>query len=230
MQAENAQPEKQYVENAENLPEGSEFSAEKRDAEGYVFHSAVPESMKIVVTENGENVIVVNYVRDTAKYQVIHIYNRNGVEEGRTSEIVGGLDGDVVKADSIKRVPVFEGRTYTFQSITGDITLDADEMKTITLVYNRKTSGGGGGGGGYTPPVVIPDEEPPLAELPDEEPPLAELPDEEPPLAELPEEEVPLALAPMTGDTTALYALSALGSAMGLMYLWLTGKKREEEI
>jgi len=232
MQAEDAQPEKQYVENAANLPEGSEFSAEQRIDEGYVFHSANPESMEIVVTEDGENVIIVNYIRASASYEVIHIYNRNGSEEGRTSETLGGLDGDIVTAESIARVTGYNGNTYAFVSITEDIVLDSDAevLPSIILTYNRTVhtpppGGGGGGGGGRTP-----DPKPePVIEIPEEEVPLAPAPVEEP-IVEIPDEEVPLANVPMTGDETALYAIMALASGLGLVYLVLSGKKREDEM
>ena len=63
----------------------------------------------------------------------------------------------------------------------------------------------------------------PLSDLPEEEPPLADLPEEEVPLVELPDSEIPL-----TGDITPMYLLMTLVSAAGLVWLTLSGKKREE--
>ena len=133
------EPQSRYAETVSDRPEDSEYTASLRNEDGYTFHSATPEDLTIFVTENGENVVVINYVRAKADYQIIHIYNRNGIEEGRTSETLGGLDGDVILADSIARVNTYEGSTYAFVSATGDITLDADAetLPTITLVYNR---------------------------------------------------------------------------------------------
>ncbi len=78
----------------------------------------------------------------------------------------------------------------------------------------------------YTPPVRIPDEDPPLVDIPDVEIPdeLIDLGEEEVPLVEIPETEVP-----KTGDEVMLYVFAAAASAMGLAYLAITGKKREEE-
>lgn len=80
----------------------------------------------------------------------------------------------------------------------------------------------------------IPDEPAPLAETPEEIPPVVEIPDEPAPLAETPEEVpavveiiddgVPLADVPKTGDISAVWYLSALLSAAGLLVL--TGLER----
>ncbi|MBQ4577368.1 MAG: hypothetical protein IJB07_06520, partial [Firmicutes bacterium] len=120
--------------------EGEEYTAEKLEKDGFVFHSADPAELKITVTEGEDNIIILNYVRAEASYKVVHIYNRNNVEEARTSESFGGYHGDEVKADDIARVPSNGGRNYTFVSISGDIVLDEDEEKVITLVYNRSVS------------------------------------------------------------------------------------------
>jgi hypothetical protein len=79
------------------------------------------------------------------------------------------------------------------------------------------------------PPLAeLPDEDPPLSELPDEDTPLTELPDEDPPLAELPDEDVPLAGVPQTGDNSLLWVMTLVVSGLGLVYLVLSSKKREE--
>ena len=171
MTGENAEVENQYIETIREVAEDTEYTAKEHALEdsayAYTFHSADPESKTIVAVDDAENVIVMNYVRASAKYQVIHIYNRNGIEEGRTSQTLGGMDGEVVLADSIARVTEYKGNTYKFESITGDITLDADEMQTITLMYNRRVTGGGGGG-----TIEIPEDPTPLepAPVPEEEP------------------------------------------------------------
>lgn len=214
---ENGQPEKVAEEVIPDIPEGSQFTAEQKVEKSYEFHSVEP-NLTITVVEGGDNTIVIRYVRKEARYQVIHIYNRNNREEGRTSEIVKGLDGDVIDADGIAKVTEYNGRDYKFVSVTGDITLDADRMKTIVLEYNRKS-------GGKTPVIPGPDEptpDEPVIDIPDEPTPLAPTPGGE---VEIPDEEVPLANVPKTGDESLRHILMALGLA-GLAY---TGKKREEE-
>jgi hypothetical protein len=131
-----------YEEVKVGIPEGKCCVATERMVDGYRFFSANPEEMFIVVDDEGDNTIVINYVRAVAEYKVIHIYNRNGSEEGRTTKTLSGLAGDVITADSIERVPTFEGKKYTFQSISGDITLDADEIQTITFDKVREDSVG----------------------------------------------------------------------------------------
>ena len=207
--------------------EGEEYTAEKLEKDGFVFHSADPAELKITVTEGEENIIILNYVRAEASYKVVHIYNRNNVEEARTSESFGGYHGDEVKADDIARVPSNGGRNYTFVSISGDIVLDEDEEKVITLVYNRSVSKP------RPKPTPTPDPEPtpdpdPI-DIPDPEVPLTPEPDLPDEPIEIEEPEVPLADVPKTGDNLALYYASAAISALGLVILALTGKKRKEE-
>ncbi|MBQ9932056.1 MAG: doubled motif LPXTG anchor domain-containing protein, partial [Firmicutes bacterium] len=216
--------------------EGETYTADIREEAGYTFLNADPEDRTLVVAEDGENIILLNYVRAEASYEVVHIYNHNGAEEGKTSEVYGGYVGDLVKADDIARVPAYNGNTYIFVSITDDIVLDANAVKVITLVYNRST---------WTPtdpdpvdPPVNPDpvdppadpvepEDPPV-DIPDEDVPLADLPDEEVPLADIPEEDVPLADVPKTGDNSPLFMVLALLSGLGLAILGITGRKRRE--
>ena len=205
--------------------EGEEYTAEKLEKDGFVFHSADPAELKITVTEGEENIIILNYVRAEASYKVVHIYNRNNVEEARTSESFGGYHGDEVKADDIARVPSNGGRNYTFVSISGDIVLDEDEEKVITLVYNRSVS---------KPrpkpdPTPTPTPDPDPIDIPDPEVPLIPEPDLPDEPIEIEEPEVPLADVPKTGDNLALYYASAAISALGLVILALTGKKRKEE-
>ena len=219
--------EKQFVETKANLPEGSTLAAEQHVDGSYVFHSATPASMEIVVTDSGENVIVLNYVRAVASYEVIHIYNRNGREEGRTSETIGGLAGDVIDAEGIVPVTEYNGKTYRFVSVTGDIVLDPEVVGTIELVYNRTVRTPDPEPETPEEEVILPDV--PTIEIPDEEVPLGELPEVELPVVEIPDEEVPLAEVPKTGDETLRFVFLALASALGLAGLQVIGRKREEE-
>jgi len=77
------------------------------------------------------------------------------------------------------------------------------------------------GGGDPDPDPVVP----PVIVIEEPEVPLADEP-----VVEIPDEEVPLANVPMTGDETALYAIMALASGLGLVYLAFSGKKREDEM
>ena len=240
MQAEDAQVEKRYIEVGKNLPERSEFSAQIRTESGYMFHSAAPESMEIILTDSGENVIVLNYIRAAASYEVTHIYNVNGVEEGRTSETFGGLDGDIIAADSIARVEEYEGRIYSFVSISADIELDseAQELPGIVVIYNRvEIVYEPDSDDDYEPapkPEPKPEPEPEPIPQPELEEEVLDLYDEDVPLAEepvveLPDEEVPLAEVPKTGIESAPFVVMSLTSGMGLAYMAITGKKREDE-
>ena len=230
-------PENQYPQVISGIDEDTEYTAEEYVLEDaaytYTWHSADPADKTITVDDEGENIIIMNYVRATAEYKVIHIYNRNGVEEDRVTETLGGLDGDVVLADSIERVPVHDGKTYTFESISGDlvlndeekqvIVLDSDEKQTVILVYNRKVSSGGGGGGGT---IIIPEPPVPLDPQPEPE---VEIPEEDVPLVEIPEEEVPLVDVPKTGDASALWMLMSVLSGTGLAGVTFLGRKKKEE-
>ena len=247
MQAEDPQPEEQFVESKSNLPEGSEFSAQEYSKSGYVFHSVDP-AMSITLSDNGENVIVINYIRASASYEVIHIYNVNGQEEGRTSETYGGLDGDVIAADSISRINEYEGKFYAFVSISDDIVLsaEAEELPAIVVTYNRSEYIPSGGDD-YEPdpdpqpdpdpepqpepdPVVEPEVEPevPVIDIPEEDVPLAVLPEEED-LVEIPDEDTPLADVPRTGEQSSPFAIMALVSGVVLACLSIF-KKREDEM
>lgn len=213
------EPEKVAEELFTDIPEGSRFTAETRIEAGYEFHAADP-ALTIVVEDNGENVIVIKYVRKAAAYKVIHVYMVNGGEEGRTSQRFTGLHGELVESESIDRVNEYNGKRYHFVSATGDILLDADAEQTITLVYNRSTGGGGSKPKDPTPdPIEIPEEPVPLTPAPEggDEP------------IEIPDEEVPLANVPKTGDESFKLILMALASALGLAGLTAT-RKREEEM
>ena len=76
------------------------------------------------------------------------------------------------------------------------------------------------------------DDIPPIIRIPEEDPPLVDIPEEEPPLVEVPEDVVDLfdEEVPLTGDNMMLYVVAAVASATGLVYLTVSGKKREEEM
>ncbi|MEG1658399.1 MAG: doubled motif LPXTG anchor domain-containing protein [Oscillibacter sp.] len=87
-------------------------------------------------------------------------------------------------------------------------------------------------------PPVEPDNDPeegygpgenPLENIVTPEVPLADLPETEIPLTELPETEVPLAEAPATGDNLAMWIMAAAISGLSLVWLMISGKKREDE-
>jgi LPXTG-motif cell wall-anchored protein len=234
MSGETAEVENQYVETITEIPEDTAYTAAEHVLEDaaytYTFYSADPETKTITATDDGENVIIMNYIRATAEYEVIHIYNRNGVEEGRTSAVLGGLDGEVILAENITPVPVYEGYTYNLVSISDDIILNAnaDEIQTITLVYNRTTGGGGGGGTIIIPEPPVPQDPAPQPE-PQPEPEVV-IPDEDVPLVEIPEEEVPLVDVPKTGDASALWLMMSVLSGTSLAGVSILGRKKREEI
>ncbi len=212
----------------EHQAEGSEFTAATRDVEGYEFHSVAPD-MTITVKTEGENVIVINYVRKAASYEVIHVYQCNSVEEGRTSEVLSGLHGEVIDSESIALVESYNGNTYTLVSVSEDITLDsaAEVLPAIVITYNRTVR--------YNPPIVTPPTEDPVdppveeeEEFGEEDVPLTDLPEggAGAPEEEIFEEDVPLADVPATGDMTALWAAASIVSAAGILFL---GKKKDDE-
>lgn len=231
LNAEDGEPLEKVELTETEVYEEESYTAELLEKEGFKFHSADPEELTIIVSEEGENLIIVNYVKKEASYKVVHIYNKNYTEEGRSSESFSGYHGDVIEADDIARVNNYGGKNYTFISVSADIELDADEEKVITLVYNRTVSG-------PKPPrkpdPVDPPVEPPVdpeepIEIEEPEVPLGPAPDlpEEP--VEIFDEDVPLADVPKTGDSMMLYVVSAIISALGLVFLALTGKKKIEE-
>lgn len=98
-----------------------------------------------------------------------------------------------------------------------------------------------GSGGGETPPVDITDE--PVPEGPGQTPPPAgdedlDIPEDDVPMGDQPpteeeivEEGVPMGDMPQTGDDTGLYLWMALAavSGCGLVYLLVTGRRKEEQ-
>ena len=62
----------------------------------------------------------------------------------------------------------------------------------------------------------------------EEEPPVV-IPDIDVPTTDIPEEEVPTAEPPKTSDSMIVWVLAAAVSGLGLVWLALSGKKREDE-
>ena len=171
-----------YEESVNGIPEDSDYTAEQRVAEGFRFFSAQPEELTITVVKGGENVIIINYIRQSASYSIVHKYLCNDeLEAVVCSEEISGFVGDEIKGDSITRETSYEGNSYQFDSISEDIVLEADVVNIITLTYKRTV---------YIPEIP---EEPEVPETP-EEPAVPELPEikfPEIPMPELPEIKFP---------------------------------------
>ena len=108
---------------------------------GYTFTSATPDSITLDEVET-KNVITLRYDRTiatTGRYTVIHQYYTNGTLDGSTTSTPSAGIGEVIRADSITRVPSYAGNTYTFTDITGGgFTIVANgNSGTITLRYDR---------------------------------------------------------------------------------------------
>lgn len=132
-----------FQETISEVDEDSIYTAEtlREEDQGlvYEYHSANPENRTITVVKDGENVIVINYIRQIAEYKVIHRYYANGELEGSVgdNDTISGYVGDEVKGESIERIPTFGENEYQFTGITEDIVLAADAVKAIVLSYNR---------------------------------------------------------------------------------------------
>ena len=63
----------------------------------------------------------------------------------------------------------------------------------------------------------------------EEEKVIIEIPDDDTPTTDIPEEEIPTAEPPKTGDSMIVWILAATVSGLGLAWLALSGKKREDE-
>jgi uncharacterized repeat protein (TIGR01451 family)/LPXTG-motif cell wall-anchored protein len=132
-----------FQETISEVDEDSIYTAEtlREEDQGlvYEYYSANPENRTITVVKDGENVIVINYIRQVAEYKVIHRYYANGELEGSVgdNDTISGYVGDEVKGESIERIPTFGENEYQFTGITEDIVLAADAVKAIVLSYNR---------------------------------------------------------------------------------------------
>ncbi len=74
----------------------------------------------------------------------------------------------------------------------------------------------------------IPDSDVPLADIPDADVPLVDIPEGDVPLADIPDGDVPLADVPKTGDNSLIWALTTLFSGLGLFWLMLDKKRKED--
>ena len=98
-------------------------------------------------TDGLSTVITLRYERsvtNTAEYQVVHeYYVRTDGEKAAEPEAtvtdgpLTGKHGDVIAADSIAEKPQNGLYTYTEVSRSGDITLDKNSKRTITITYVR---------------------------------------------------------------------------------------------
>ena len=94
---------------------------------------------------------------------------------------------------------------------TYDLTEIAEENGDIRFVVkNYRTPGGS-------------------SEDEEEDEPIIDIPDIDVPTTDIPEEEVPAAQPPKTSDSMIVWVLAAAVSGLGLVWLALDGKKREEE-
>ena len=189
---------------------------------------------KTLITKN-DQVFTIFYQRNDPApveytYSVKHIYLApDGVTvEGKAELWDQGpvTAGKVVKADSIERIHknTFNGTEYTyeFKSDSGDITVN-DNNQVIELIYQRTAS----------TPDPKPDPKP--DPNPNPNPPTIIDDDNTPttpadPGTDIEEPDVPVSPAqpPKTGDSMGLWIAAALVSGMGLVWLALSGKKREE--
>ena len=193
---------------------------------------------KTLITEN-DQVFTIFYQRNDPApveytYSVKHIYLApDGVTvEGKAELWDQGpvTAGKVVKADSIEHIykNTFNGTEYTyeFKRDSGDITVN-DNNQVIELIYQRTAS---------TPdPKPDPTPDPKPDPKPDPNPPTIIDDDNTPttpadPGTDIEEPDVPTTPAqpPKTGDSMGLWIAAALVSGMGLVWLALSGKKREE--
>ena len=193
---------------------------------------------KTLITKN-DQVFTIFYQRNDPApveytYSVKHIYLApDGVTvEGKAELWDQGpvTAGKVVKADSIERIHknTFNGTEYTyeFKSDSGDITVN-DNNQVIELIYQRTAS---------TPdPKPDPKPDPNPNPNPNPNPPTIIDDGDTPttpaePGSDIGDDDVPTTPAqpPKTGDSMGLWIAAALVSGMGLVWLALSGKKREE--
>lgn len=199
---------------------------------------------KTLITKN-DQVFTIFYQRNDPApveytYSVKHIYLApDGVTvEGKAELWDQGpvTAGKVVKADSIEHIykNTFNGTEYTyeFKRDSGDITVN-DNNQVIELIYQRTAS---------TPdpepdpkPDPKPNPNPNPTPNPNPNPPTIIDDDNTPttpaePGTDIEEPDVPVSPAqpPKTGDSMGLWIAAALVSGMGLVWLALSGKKREE--
>ena len=199
---------------------------------------------KTLITKN-DQVFTIFYQRNDPApveytYSVKHIYLApDGVTvEGKAELWDQGpvTAGKVVKADSIEHIykNTFNGTEYTyeFKRDSGDITVN-DNNQVIELIYQRTAS---------TPdpepdpkPDPKPNPNPHPTPNPNPNPPTIIDDDNTPttpaePGTDIEEPDVPVSPAqpPKTGDSMGLWIAAALVSGMGLVWLALSGKKREE--
>ena len=111
-------------------------------------------------------------------------------------------DYDVTAQDAI----AIEG--YTYVETTGDPLSGTLNSNKVIYVW-------------YTLDEIV--------DIPDDQPPIAPDPGTDAPVEDVPESDIPKADVPETGDKLNFWMATAAASALGLIVLTLTGKKRKDE-
>ena len=177
---------------------------------------------------NADVVVTFEYTAIDYTLTVIHSYrNADGVEVASqtvNSDTVYHY-GDTYSTSSLARTG------YVFRSTEGDAVSGTFGAKDITVTYVYGPAPVPTDPTPTTPieeevdePEVPLVEEPPVEDI--EEP---EVPREEEPEIEIEEPDVPLAEVPETGDGSGLWFVSAVLSAMGLVLLFFTRKREDQE-
>lgn len=121
--------------------------------DSYTYEHANPEDY-IVLTEDGDNTLVLNYVRsETSEYRVVHKYytnymDENGEKQTRLDGTFNGTSvvvniGDTVSVNDVDRLPEYSGGTYEYVSADPESELTVSESvsdNVITLTYERDSS------------------------------------------------------------------------------------------
>ena len=205
------------------LPFGTYYLSEITSPSGY---NGLSEDLEFIVDGVSETVSVTNteqssgggssydYYDVTVNYydqdgNVIHTqYVSGDIREGRSWDVTDR------QLDTI----TYNGVTYTFDRAEGDPLSGTNirEDKVIDLYYTAEGED-------------IPDPEVPEGELPtDPTDPGTTDPTQPGDSTDLEDPDVPTAEVPETGDASLIWAAAALLSGIGLAWLSLSGKKREE--
>lgn len=218
------------------------LAAGKTEVSNYIYYTiSGPLTNNFVACMNVGFEMGLKLKQTDTSYTVVGNYFTNGTKDNASpvalQSATAATVGGAISVSPLDAWAAYNGTAYTLDSskssLTGTAVLDAAQ-NVLTLNYYRTTSGGNDGGndggddGGYTPPAVIPETPTPTAEIPETVTPTAEIP--ETPTAEIPEEETPKANAPKTGDSDLVFlsAACACASLAGLLYVTLSGRKKDE--
>ena len=201
----------------------------------YTYVSSDPENGLVLSADLEKNVITLRYERTVTTggggssrdyYDVtVNYYDQDGNtirSSYTTGDIREGRSWDVTdrQLDTI----TYNGATYTFDRAEGDPLSGTNirEDKVIDLYYTAESEN-------------IPDPEVPEGELPTDptDPGTTDPTDPTDPTqpgggTDLEDPDVPTAEVPETGDASLIWAAAALLSGIGLAWLVISGKKREE--